>query len=360
MLAASIMVAAFLGLAGCARAADDKSRPSQGDSTKLSDTYKDHTDQVLALAINPAEPNEFISGGRDKSPERDRPLLRVWDFAAGKQAYTINYLYGDPLLLNYSPDGRYLLVTQDNYWDKEQGCIRYVARLTIYDARRGRVIKNVDRGEYYAPIGCSFSPDGKNFCIAGMGKNVEIWNMDVDVDKIAHKRMLVGHQSHVPSSAWAPDCARLATGSMDDTVRIWDITKAGDPFLRALAGHRHSVNAVAWSADGTYVVSGSSDCTVRVWDPVSGMLKQTLQGHTGSVNCVAVTPDSRVVISASSDRTVRIWDPTNGACLQTLTGHEGPIQAMAVSSDGRVLLTGGDDRTIKSWILGKYSKAGRR
>jgi hypothetical protein len=144
------VLAAFI-VAGLACTADEKARPGQGDSTKEHDTYKDHTDAVLAVAVNPSAPNEFVSGGRDKSVERDRPLMRVWDFAAGKQVYTINYLYGDPLLLNYSTDGRYLLVAQDNYWDKEQGCIRYVARLTIYDARRGRVIKNVDRGEFNAP-----------------------------------------------------------------------------------------------------------------------------------------------------------------------------------------------------------------
>ncbi len=344
---------------GCAGAADEKTRPNPGDTTKLYDTYKDHTDVVLALAINPLAPNEFISGGRDKSPERDRPLLRVWDFAAGKQAYTITYLYGDPLLLSYSSDGRYLLVAQDNYWDKEQGCIRYVARLTIYDARRGRVIKNVDRGEFNAPIGCSFAPDAKSFTVAGMNRNVEIWTMDLDVDKIAHKRMLVGHQSNVPCTAWAPDSTRLATASMDGTVKIWDTSKAGDPLVRTLTEHKHSVNTVAWSADGNTVASGSSDKTVKIWDANTGVCKKTLEGHTEAVTCVAITPDSRIVISASMDRTVKIWDPATGTCLQTLTGHDGPIEAIAISSDGRVLLTGSQDKTIKSWIIGKYPKMGR-
>ncbi len=355
----SAWMAAVLIAAGSLRAADEKPRPTQGDTTKLADTYKEHTDVVLALAINPAAPNEFVSGGRDKSPERDRPMMRVWDFAAGKQAYTITYLYGDPIAMSYSTDGRYLLVTEDNYWDKEQGCIRYVARMVIYDARRGRVIKNVDRGEYNIPYGCSFSPDGKLFTVAGMNKNVEVWTMDADVDKIAHKKMLTGHASNVPSTAWAPDSTRFASASMDGTVKIWDINQIVTPCLKTLTGHTHSVNSVAWSADGTFVASGSSDKTVKVWDPNSGTLKQTMEGHAEAVTAVAITPDSRLVISASIDRTVKIWDPATGACLQTLTGHDGPIEAMAVSSDGRVLLTGSQDKTIKSWVIGKYPKAGR-
>jgi WD40 repeat protein len=354
------MFAAAVALAvGCAWAAEDKARPSQGDATKLYDTYKDHTGAVLALAINPLSPNEFVSGGCDKTPDRDRSLLRVWDFAAGKQAYTINNLIGDPFLLSYSSDGRYLLVGQDNYWDKEQGCLRYVARLTLYDARRGRLIKNMDRGQFVEPYGCAFAPDSKSFTIAGAGRNFEIWNMDPDPDKIAHKRMLTGHQSHVPSTCWAPDSTRLASASMDGTVKLWDISKAGDPLLRTLTGHDHSVNAVAWSTDGLLIASGSSDKTVKIWDANTGVCKKTLSGHSEAVTCVAITPDSRIVISASMDRTVKIWDPATGTCLQTLTGHDGPIEAIAVSSDGRVLLTGSQDKTIKSWVIGRYPKAGR-
>ncbi len=345
--------------AGCASAADEKTRPTQGDTTKLHDTYKDHTDAVLAIAVNPMNPNEFVSGGRDKTVERDRPLMRVWDFAAGKQAYTINYLYGDPMLLSYSSDGRYLLVAEDNYWDKEQGCIRYVARMVIYDARRGRVIKNVDRGEYNAPYGCAFSPDGKLFTVAGMNKNIEIWTMDADIDKIAHKRLLVGHASNVPCTAWAPDSTRFASASMDGTVKIWDSAKIVEPCLKTLAGHTHSVNTVAWSADGAFVASGSSDKTVKIWNPTSGECKFTLEGHAEAVTSVVISPDSRLVISASMDKTIRVWDAATGKLLQALTGHDGPIETLAISADGKVLLSGSQDKTIKAWILGKYPQAGK-
>ena len=350
----AIITAALFGSGACGAQA----RPSQGDTTKLNDTYKDHTDAVLSVAVNPAAPNEFVTGGRDKSPERDRPLMRVWDFAAGRQAYTITYLYGDPIAMSYSSDGRYLLVAQDNYWDKEQGCIRYVARLTIYDARRGRVIKNLDRGEYNAPIGCSFSPDGKLFTLAGMNKNIEIWTMDADIDKIAHKRLLLGHASHVPSTAWAPDSTRFASASMDGTVKIWDVNKIVEPCLKTLAGHTHSVNSVAWSADGTFVASGSSDKTVKIWDVNTGVAK-TCEGHAEAVTCVAISPNNRVVVSGSMDRTIKVWDAASGKLLQTLTGHEGPVESIAISSDGKVLVSVSQDKTVKSWVMGKYANAGK-
>ncbi len=354
-------MAAMLAAAGCARGADPKERPSQGDTTKLIDTYKDHTDAVLAVAINPANPNEFVTGGRDKSPERDRPMMRVWNFAAGRQAYAINYLYGDPLALSYSSDGRYLLCIQDNYWDKEQGCIRYVARLTIWDARRGRVFKNLDRGEFNAPIACSFSPDVKSLAIAGLGiKIIDVYIMDPDVEKIGLKKQLIGHLAPVLSTAWAADSARIASGSMDGTVRIWNINEIVTPLLKTLVGHSNSVNSVAWSPDSNSIASGSSDKTVRLWDVNSGMLRYTMEGHTEAVTSVAFSPDGRLVFSASMDRTIRVWDVATGGCLQTLTGHDGPVEALAVSSDGKALISVSQDKTVKTWSIGKYPSAGRK
>ena len=358
-LAWCVAAAAGVMLAGgCGSAADTKARPSQGEQTKLIDTYKEHTDAVLALAINPLDPNEFISGGRDKSPERDRPLLRVWDFAAGKQSYAINYLLCDPIALSYSSDGRYLIVCMDNVFDKFEGVVRFVARVQIWDARRGRMIKNFDRGQFVEPWACTFAPDGRHFTVAGMGsKNIEIFTMDADVDKIAHQRLLLGHLSFINGTSWAPDSIRMASASMDGTVKIWDTANLVTPCLKTLAGHTHSVNTVAWSPDSSFIASGSSDKTVKIWDVNTGIAKQTCAGHGEAITAVVISPDSRLVFSASIDRTIKVWEASTGTCLQTLTGHDGPIEALAISSDGKVLLSGSQDKTIKSWSVGKYAKA---
>jgi WD40 repeat protein len=75
----------------------------------------------------------------------------------------------------------------------------------------------------------------------------------------------------------------------------------------ATSGHAGSVLAVAYSPDGTTLASGSGDQTVRIWDVRSGTNLHTLTGHTDSVRAVAYSPDGTTLASGSDDQTVRIW-----------------------------------------------------
>src|SRR5258705_5882703 len=77
-------------------------------------------------------------------------------------------------------------------------------------------------------------------------------------------------------------------------------------------GHTSSVRAMAVTPDGRHVVSGSLDHTLRVWDLATGETETTLEGHKDWIRTVAVTPDGRHVVSGSEDSTLRVWDLAAG------------------------------------------------
>jgi WD40 repeat protein len=140
-----------------------------------------------------------------------------------------------------------------------------------------------------------------------------------------------------------PD-GRLASGSDDNTIRLWD--PASGACERVFEGHQDWVRALTVLGDGR-LASGSDDKTIRLWDPASGACERVFEGHQGRVNALALLGDGRLA-SGSGDRTIRLWDPATGACERVFEGHQDWVRALAVLGDGR-LASGSDDNTIRLW-----------
>ena len=82
-----------------------------------------------------------------------------------------------------------------------------------------------------------------------------------------------------------------------------------------------AVNAVALSADGKRAVSGSVDNTLRVWDLDGQAPPRVLEGHTGWVKAVALSADGKRAVSGSGDKTLRVWDLDGQTPPRVLEGH---------------------------------------
>ncbi|KAG1754210.1 WD40 repeat-like protein [Suillus lakei] len=93
----------------------------------------------------------------------------------------------------------------------------------------------------------------------------------------------------------------LISGSLDNTIKVWDIDTA--KATQTLFGHIEGVWAVA--SDKLRLISGSHDRTIKVWNREEGRCTATLVGHRGAVTCLGLGEDK--IISGSDDGDIRIW-----------------------------------------------------
>lgn len=216
-------------------------------------------------------------------------------------------------------------------------------------------------------LATAFSPATSSRLATGSGDNTaRIW--DCDTGTPLHT--LKGHTGWVLAVAWSPDAGMLATGSMDNTLRLWD-PATGKPLGNPLKGHTKWITSLSWEPyhlrqpGRPRLASASADFTVRIWDAVSGHTDLALTGHKGNVSCVrwGGAGENGTLYTASRDRTIKLWDPHKGTLLHTLSAHAHWVNHLALSTD-HVLRTGYLDhkgsRNVPDTVEEKRQKARER
>lgn len=164
--------------------------------------------------------------------------------------------------------------------------------------------------------------------------------------------MYRGHSGLVETLAWSPGGQRIASGSWDNTILVWDSLLGNTLFT--FRAHR-IVFSLDWSPEENILVSGGYDGTVLVWDTsqtrklFSSRKQSAYRGHQGAVYAVACSPAGGAIASAGNDKTVQIWNPKTHSKIVTYRDHNGAVFALAWSPDGKKIASAGEDRTVKIW-----------
>jgi len=334
---------------------DNTLRLWEVSSGKCLRTFAGHTSWVSSVSWSP-DGRCVLSGSGDNT-------LRLWEVSSGKCLRTFEGHTNGVSSVSWSPDGRYALSgSRDNtlrLWGivfatqpvPLVASMAFAVRSALYH----HLLQKVRDAFASEPaVAAGFLQQAKQQ--PGCSRREETLELARRLShSLAHrsfvdgweKHTFEGHTSSVSSVSWSPDGRCVISGSMDNTLRLWEVF--GEKCLRTFEGHTNGVSSVSWSPDGRYALSGSKDNTLRLWEVSSGQCLHTFEGHTHYVDSVSWSPDGRCALSGSYDNTLRLWEVSSGQCLRTFEGHAHYVNTVSWNPDGRCALSGSYDNTLRLW-----------
>ena len=203
-----------------------------------------------------------------------------------------------------------------------------------------RVLEGHDRWV----LSLAISPDSRRLASGSDDQTLRVWDLDGDDPKPTTLRRF---DSAVTALAFSNDGKRIAVGTWDGELMLCD-SRTGK-VIRELTGHKETINTSVFDPSGKYLASGSSDDTLIVWDATTGEDLLTLhQGNEYDVTTAAFSPDGERIVTGDGENELKVWDASTGDEIETLTGHEEPVTCAAFLPDGR-LVSGSWDDTIRIW-----------
>lgn len=236
---------------------------------------------------------------------------------------------------------------------------------------------------------CAMSPAKyKRMAVAGWDNEILIYQTDSPFLLV---QKLLGHQAPVNTIAYNFAGNMFASGSSDQTVRLYDSLFRFVP-LNETGNNKHetAVHRVLFDRAGKYLFSGDKDGKLIIWDLMgkksvrhyltgnsisdiclsptpanlfiahsdpqikifalaTGNLVRTLDGHTDVVNCLAMSPNNKYLISGSNDKSARIWDLKTMKTLFVLKTECWKVVSVAFTEDSKYCVTGCNDGSVRVW-----------
>lgn len=281
-------------------------RRGPGDLDRNLLMLRDATNGVPPVGFAEASPGvnaiAFRRDGRHLATGCSDGTVWIWDAETGRRLpIPLPRQANEVTDVAYSPDGRLLASATARFTglsDREPGVV------VLWNPKTGQKIRTLE-GHTAGVNSVALSPDGRWLASACGDGLVRIWDL---LDPGGAARTLQGHSDRALRVVFLRDGRLASSGGVPFSagdVRIWDLATGRSLVLR---GHTDLVYGLASSPDGRRLATGSWDRTIKLWDTSTGEEVFSLVGHTSGVISVAFSPDGNSLASGSIDRTLRIWE----------------------------------------------------
>eukprot|EP00884_Botryococcus_braunii_P020976 jgi/Botrbrau1/7562/Bobra.0159s0012.1 len=163
------------------------------------------------------------------------------------------------------------------------------------------------RGHSLPVYSVAFQCDGALAVSVGLDAYGRVWDLRTGRSIMT----LEGHVKGILAADWSPNGHVIGTGSIDHSVRIWDIRGRRSPCLFTIPAHKSLVSQVRFeSGEGHYLLTTGYDKEAKLWSARDFRPLRVLSGHEGKVMNGDVCPDgSGLVATVGYDRTLKLWAP---------------------------------------------------
>ncbi|NXY87717.1 WSDU1 protein, partial [Alcedo cyanopectus] len=159
---------------------------------------------------------------------------------------------------------------------------------------------------------------------------------------------LSDHSDDVNCCAFS--ASRLATCSLDKTVRVYSLSDFSELPYSPLRGHTYAVHCCCFSPSGHALASCSTDGTTVVWDAGHGRVLAVLGQPGGSpVRVCRFAPDSTALLAGAADGSLAIWSTRAWKLCRSGNVKDGSLVACAFSPNGNFFVTGSSCGDLTLW-----------